>query len=100
MIKDKKHLNPEGLEQIRKIKARMNTSWDLERKKILKNIKYFYMKNSKVMNLNLSVNIESQRAVWFIFPLFPIFLIFFIGSIAETNRVWSWNLKQVSIALK
>ena len=37
-------------------------------------------------NLNLSVNIESQRAVWFIFPLFPIFLIFFIGSIAETNR--------------
>jgi NADH-ubiquinone oxidoreductase chain 1 len=37
-------------------------------------------------NLNLSVNIESQRAVWFILPLFPIFIIFFIGSIAETNR--------------
>lgn len=37
-------------------------------------------------NLNLSVCTESQRAVWFIFPLFPIFIIFFIGSIAETNR--------------
>ena len=38
------------------------------------------------MNLNFTVNIEAQRAVWFIFPLFPIFLIFFIGSVAETNR--------------
>lgn len=37
-------------------------------------------------SLNLTVNIEAQRAVWFIFPLFPIFLIFFIGSVAETNR--------------
>ena len=37
-------------------------------------------------SLNLTVNIESQRAVWFIIPLFPIFVIFFIGSIAETNR--------------
>src|SRR5205809_2506952 len=37
-------------------------------------------------SLNLTVNIEAQRAVWFIFPLFPIFIIFFIGSIAETNR--------------
>jgi len=37
-------------------------------------------------NLNLTVNIESQRAIWFIFPLLPIFIIFFIGSIAETNR--------------
>lgn len=37
-------------------------------------------------NLNLTVDIESQRAIWFIFPLFPIFLIFFIGSVAETNR--------------
>jgi len=36
--------------------------------------------------LNLSVNIESQRVIWFIIPLFPIFIIFFIGSIAETNR--------------
>ena len=37
-------------------------------------------------SLNLTVNIESQRAVWFIFPLLPIFIIFFIGSVAETNR--------------
>ncbi len=37
-------------------------------------------------SLNLTVNIESQKAVWFMIPLFPIFLIFFIGSIAETNR--------------
>ena len=37
-------------------------------------------------SLNLTVNIESQRAVWFIFPLLPVFIIFFIGSIAETNR--------------
>jgi NADH-ubiquinone oxidoreductase chain 1 len=37
-------------------------------------------------NLNLTVNTEAQRAVWFIFPLLPIFIIFFIGSIAETNR--------------
>jgi NADH-ubiquinone oxidoreductase chain 1 len=37
-------------------------------------------------SLNLSVNIESQRTVWFILPLLPIFIIFFIGSVAETNR--------------
>ena len=37
-------------------------------------------------SLNLTVNIEAQRAVWFILPLFPAFLIFFIGSVAETNR--------------
>jgi NADH-ubiquinone oxidoreductase chain 1 len=37
-------------------------------------------------SLNLTVNIESQKAIWFIVPLFPIFIIFFIGSIAETNR--------------
>ena len=37
-------------------------------------------------SLNLTVNIEAQRAVWFIIPLFPIFAIFFIGSVAETNR--------------
>ena len=37
-------------------------------------------------SLNLTVNIESQRAIWFIIPLFPIFVIFFIGSVAETNR--------------
>ena len=37
-------------------------------------------------SLNLTVNIEAQRAIWFIIPLFPIFIIFFIGSVAETNR--------------
>jgi NADH-ubiquinone oxidoreductase chain 1 len=37
-------------------------------------------------SLNLTVIIEAQKAIWFIFPLFPIFLIFFIGAIAETNR--------------
>ena len=37
-------------------------------------------------SLNLTINIESQRGVWFILPLLPIFIIFFIGSIAETNR--------------
>ena len=37
-------------------------------------------------SLNVTVNIEAQRAIWFIVPLFPIFIIFFIGSIAETNR--------------
>ena len=37
-------------------------------------------------SLNLTVNIESQKAVWYILPLLPIFGIFFIGSIAETNR--------------
>jgi NADH-ubiquinone oxidoreductase chain 1 len=37
-------------------------------------------------SLNLSVNIEAQRAIWFIIPLFPVFVIFFIGSVAETNR--------------
>jgi NADH-ubiquinone oxidoreductase chain 1 len=37
-------------------------------------------------SLNLTVNIEAQRTIWFILPLFPVFIIFFIGSIAETNR--------------
>jgi len=37
-------------------------------------------------SLNLTVNVEAQRTIWFIMPLFPIFLIFFIGSVAETNR--------------
>ena len=37
-------------------------------------------------SLNLTVNIESQRAIWFIIPLLPVFIIFFIGSVAETNR--------------
>jgi NADH-ubiquinone oxidoreductase chain 1 len=37
-------------------------------------------------SLNLTVNVESQRAIWFILPLFPIFIIFLIAAIAETNR--------------
>jgi NADH-ubiquinone oxidoreductase chain 1 len=37
-------------------------------------------------SLNLTVNTESQRVIWFILPLFPIFIMFFIGSVAETNR--------------
>jgi len=37
-------------------------------------------------SLNLTVNIEAQRAIWFILPLLPVFIIFFIGSVAETNR--------------
>ena len=37
-------------------------------------------------SLNLNINIEFQKIIWFILPLFPIVLIFFIGSIAETNR--------------
>ena len=37
-------------------------------------------------SLNLTVNIEAQRAIWFIVPLLPIFIIFFVGSVAETNR--------------
>ena len=37
-------------------------------------------------SLNLTVNIESQRSIWFLIPLLPVFIIFFIASIAETNR--------------
>lgn len=37
-------------------------------------------------SLSLTVNIESQKSIWYVVPLFPIFIIFFIGSIAETNR--------------
>ena len=37
-------------------------------------------------SLNLTVNTESQEAIWYIFPLLPISIIFFIGSVAETNR--------------
>ena len=37
-------------------------------------------------NLNLTINIETQKIVYFIFPLLPVFIIFFIGCIAETNR--------------
>src|SRR6478736_1129134 len=37
-------------------------------------------------SLNLTVNTESQRAIWYILPLLPVFIIFFIGAVAETNR--------------
>ncbi len=37
-------------------------------------------------SLNLTVNIEAQRSIWFIVPLLPLFIIFYIGAIAETNR--------------
>jgi NADH-ubiquinone oxidoreductase chain 1 len=36
--------------------------------------------------LNLTGNVEAQKAVYFLFPLLPVFFIFFIGAIAETNR--------------
>jgi NADH-ubiquinone oxidoreductase chain 1 len=51
-------------------------------------------------SLNLTVNIESQRAIWFVIPLFPIFTIFFIGSVAETNRApfdLAEAIKQVNV---
>ena len=37
-------------------------------------------------SLNVTVTIESQRAIWYIMPLLPVSIIFFIGSVAETNR--------------
>jgi len=37
-------------------------------------------------SLNLTINVESQKVVFFFLPLLPIFIIFFIGCIAETNR--------------
>jgi len=37
-------------------------------------------------NLNLTINVEAQKVIFFIIPLLPIFIIFFIGCIAETNR--------------
>jgi NADH-ubiquinone oxidoreductase chain 1 len=37
-------------------------------------------------NLNITINIESQKIIFFAIPLLPIFIIFFIGCIAETNR--------------
>lgn len=37
-------------------------------------------------SLNLTVNVEFQKVIWFVFPLLPVFLIFYIGAIAETNR--------------
>lgn len=37
-------------------------------------------------SLNLTVNIESQKIIYFVIPLLPVFIIFFIGCVAETNR--------------
>jgi NADH-quinone oxidoreductase subunit H len=37
-------------------------------------------------SLNLYTIVDSQRNIWFIFPLFPLFLLFFISGLAETNR--------------
>ena len=37
-------------------------------------------------NLNMTINIEAQKIIFFVIPLLPIFIIFFIGCIAETNR--------------
>jgi len=37
-------------------------------------------------SLNLTVNVESQKIIYYLFPLCPISIIFFIGAIAETNR--------------
>nr|YP_009424498.1 NADH dehydrogenase subunit 1 [Opegrapha vulgata]ASB29442.1 NADH dehydrogenase subunit 1 [Opegrapha vulgata] len=37
-------------------------------------------------SLNITVNVEVQKCVWFILPLLPVFIIFFIAAVAETNR--------------
>jgi len=37
-------------------------------------------------SLNLSDIVDSQRKIWYIFPLFPLFIMFFISGLAETNR--------------
>jgi len=37
-------------------------------------------------SLNININIQYQKIIFFLVPLAPIFLIFFIGSVAETNR--------------
>jgi NADH-ubiquinone oxidoreductase chain 1 len=37
-------------------------------------------------SLNLTINVEAQKVVFFVLPLLPIFILFFIGCIAETNR--------------
>jgi len=36
--------------------------------------------------LNLSVIIEMQKIIWFVFFFFPLFVIFFIAAVAENNR--------------
>lgn len=57
-------------------------------------------------SLNLNVNIQYQKAVWFMWPLLPILIIFFIGSVAECNRapmdlaeasqIWSLKISQIA----
>jgi NADH-ubiquinone oxidoreductase chain 1 len=37
-------------------------------------------------SLNLTVNVEAQKVIYFVIPLLPVFIIFFIGCVAETNR--------------
>jgi NADH-ubiquinone oxidoreductase chain 1 len=37
-------------------------------------------------SLNLTVNVEAQKVIYYLFPLCPVSIIFFIGAIAETNR--------------
>jgi NADH-ubiquinone oxidoreductase chain 1 len=37
-------------------------------------------------SLNLTINVEGQKVVFYAMPLLPVFIIFFIGCIAETNR--------------
>ena len=39
-----------------------------------------------VGSLNISVIIENQKIIWFIFPLFPLFILFYLSALAETNR--------------
>lgn len=38
-------------------------------------------------SFNFTTIIESQQAVWYIFPLAPVFILFFIAILAETSRV-------------
>jgi NADH-ubiquinone oxidoreductase chain 1 len=37
-------------------------------------------------SLNLSVIVEYQKSILFVYPLLPVFIIFLIGGVAETNR--------------
>jgi len=40
-----------------------------------------------VNSLNLTLIVEFQHKIWFIFPLWPSFIMFLISALAETNRV-------------
>lgn len=37
-------------------------------------------------NLNMTMIVESQRAIWYVVPLLPMLVVFYIASVAETNR--------------